>query len=296
MNGLLAEYEPVMKELIRTVVRMFYEQHHVVLTDILLDGILLSDSEFCEKMKMLNREFNRIIMRLKDDKLIKQNIKVEMLENNRQNLKTVYFFNYSEVRSIIKYKIYKMTKGLETNINESDGLFYCQECDRRFSALDAQASMDGYVFKCQYCGCELVENPVGDDKSEMNLRDLLHKLERIIELLKRADSFDIPSLDYFQVLEMKKGKEEAKKEIKEKKEEKEEEEEMVNEEPVRDDEDYESTESCKRDMKNKDDEGDEVVYVSGKRRKYSEITDADIESMNEEEYTRYFDLYTAKNG
>ena len=101
----MLEYEPIMKKLLKLVVRSFYEPNHIVIMDIILENMLLSDVDFCGRMKMLSREFNKLIIRLKDDRLIKTDIKVESKEDNRQILKNIYFINYAEARDVIKYKI-----------------------------------------------------------------------------------------------------------------------------------------------------------------------------------------------
>lgn len=87
-----AEYDPIMKKLIKIVVRTFYELSHVVICDILLENILLSDSEFCSKMKMLNREFNKLIIKLKEDRIVKSETKMETTENKKTEFEECLFF------------------------------------------------------------------------------------------------------------------------------------------------------------------------------------------------------------
>ncbi len=86
-----------------------------------------------------------LVIKLKEDKLIKSEIKVEVGEDKKQMLRTMYFFNYAEVRNVIKYKIFKMTKILESKIKIKDECFYCHRCEISFTSLESQASMDDFV-------------------------------------------------------------------------------------------------------------------------------------------------------
>ncbi|KAM0681712.1 General transcription factor IIE subunit 1 [Glugoides intestinalis] len=288
------EYEPTMKKLIKLVTRSFYEPHHVVITDILLENMLLSDAEFCAKMKMLNREFNKLIIRLKDDRLIKSDIKVETKEDNKQVLKSVYFFNYAEIRDVIKYKIFKMTTALEIKQIAEEEAFYCDLCDRYFSALDAQALVENFSFKCIFCKTELQENTHKNNEKDIELKELLSDLKNVVILLKEAERFEIPSMDYFQILELKKEKErcDSAKEMAD----------MSNKAPSGcalkiepEKQDGDSNEfSClpvlKTTLKEKSNL-DDFVTVNGKPKKFSEITEDDKDLMNEDEYTNYFEMY-----
>ncbi|KAI5168568.1 transcription initiation factor TFIIE subunit alpha [Pancytospora epiphaga] len=288
------EYEPIMKELLRVVVRMFYEPQHIVITDMLLENILLSDLEFCERMKMMGREFNKLILRLKEDHLIKYDIKVEIQENNKQFIRTIYFFNYAEARDIIKYKMFKMTKLIEEKMKITEESFFCPSCERVFSTLDAQASMEGYVFKCAFCRNELIEHTGKADEAGIGLKELMSSLERVILLLKKADQYKIPTLDYFQVLEMKKEREGQQAAAIEAKEAAEKMAESVTVIPeVKDiDDGFEEEELILLQQENSLVKGSDDVYVSvgGVKKKLLEITEEDEEAMNEDEYTEYFEL------
>lgn len=285
-----ANYIIPMKKLIKTVVRTFYEPHHVVLTDILLENILLSDSDFCLKMKMLSREFNKLIIKLRDDRIIKSEIKVEVGENNKQNLKNVYFFNFAEVRDIIKYKIFKMTKELEIKKISMDEIFYCDICDKGFSALDAQACMIDYIFKCIFCGNELKEKVIQADDSKIDLKFMLNELNEIIILLKETEKLEIPLLDYFQVLEMKRAKEDNVTETVV--EEKEKIAEIINKSPVEVSDEHETFEIVKNEAKIEKKDLDLYITVGGVKKLFCDITEEDKEQMTEEEYEKYFEIYS----
>lgn len=292
------EYEKTMKDLLKLVVRTFYEPHHVVITDILLENTLLSDAEFCVKMKMLSREFNKLIIKLKDDKLIKSDTKVENKEDNKQILKNVYFFNYVEVRDVIKYKIFKMTQALEVEKVSEDEAFYCKTCEKYFSALDAQALIENFVFKCIFCKNELQENTHKNCNTSLDLKELLINIKSIIKLLKEAEKHEIPSMDYFQILELKKSKEKDKAQPN-----------MTEQNNTQNqskslkiNDDMSETESeefniakSNPDQKDTGLEQTEMVTVNGILKPFSKVTEEDKELMNEEEYVKYFEIYSKYN-
>jgi transcription initiation factor TFIIE subunit alpha len=303
---MIAEYEPIMKKLIKTVVRTFYEPYHAIICDILLESILLTDTEFCDKMKLLSREFNKLVIKLKEERLIKTEIKMETREDNKQYLKNVYFFDFAEVKDIVKYKIFKMTKALETKKIGEEEAFLCKNCDKKFSALDAQACISNYVFKCIFCKNDLIENVRESNGEELGLKELLKSLDEIIILLKEADKFNIPTMDYFQVLEIKKEKESAGKV-----------ESLAHaENPTPDSflaensakvEDFGEVVMAKKESQFvKQDlpvikqnsliiEQDQILTVNGIQKKYSEVSETDLDLMNGDEYSLYYEIHQKYN-
>lgn len=234
-------------------------------------------------MKLLGREFNRLILRLKDDHLIKYDVKVEVQESNKQLLKTVYFFNFVETRNVIKYKIFQMAQQIEAQARMHEDTFFCTECDRGFTVLEAQARVEDFIFKCSFCGGELEERLVGGGEGGIDLKGLMGMLQPLVALLKEVDQYNIPSMDYFQVLEMKKAAvakgaaapmEKAEKAVA----------------VVEDD----GQEFCSEEAapQKAPAVAAEMVMVAGRPRPLLEITPEDLEEMTEEEYTAYFERYS----
>lgn len=284
------DYEPIMDKLIRKVVRKFYEPHHVVIADILLQNSLLYDVEICERMKMLSKEVNKLILKLKEDRIVKYETKVENREDNRQLLRTVYYINYAEVRDVIKYKIFKMTKSLEGNIRtaQTEG-YVCKDCNREYSSLDAQCLMENYVFKCEDCKGDLVENKRDRSTDCMIYSNLMSELDDIVDLLKETDKFNIPSMDYFQVLEMKRDKEKGKVARKEE----------VHTAPVSGVEEFDLSKSyidVEAETPKPSVFIEEFVTVNGVKKPFSEVTEEDKEVMNENEYEEYYAVYSRYYG
>ncbi|KAF9763273.1 Transcription initiation factor IIE subunit alpha [Nosema granulosis] len=275
------EFEPIIKKLIKTVVRKFYEPYHAIITDMILEDILLYDSDLVKKMKMHSKEVNRLLVALKEDRILKYENKVEIKEDNRQFLSTVYYINYVEVKDVVKYKIYKITKKLESKNTTADG-YVCLECEKEFTALEAQTVMSNFVFKCDECNGDLVEN-VKDLNAEGNAYSrFMSSIQDIVDLLKKLDKYNIPSMDYFQLLEYK--KERGVGQAEEKKGEK------VVEQKVETEVSFKMGVSVEDEQK-EDVEIEEYVTVGGVKKKFSEVTEEDKDKMNEEEYENYFEIF-----
>ncbi|EEQ82573.1 hypothetical protein NCER_100681 [Vairimorpha ceranae BRL01] len=286
------DYLPQMKVLIKTVVRKFYEPHHSILVDIILENILIYDTELQKLMKMHNKEINKLLVALKEDKIIKYENKVEVYEDKRQYLRVVYYINYSEVKYVIKYKIYKITKKLEEDYKNSikEG-YYCTACDKQFSSLDAQIIMTNYIFKCDDCNGELVENGTINNLENLLNAKFMNSIQDIIILLKELDQFEIPSMDFFQLNEFKK-------EMLHKVEENEQPLEEITEEQFIINNDMHNEDIIIKQSSDEDiikDTRNEMVTVKGISKMYSEITEEDKEQMDEDEYEKYFEVYSKYN-
>ncbi|ORE00453.1 T2EA [Hepatospora eriocheir] len=276
------DYYPKMKELIKMVTSTFYEPRHIVIVDILLEEMVMSESEICSKMHFLSREFNRMLQRLKDDKIIRCDSKIEIQGDGRQFIKTYYYIDFAEVRDIIKYKIYKMSKLLESQNIEGEDKFVCKGCNKIYTALDAQLCMEKTEFICYYCKEELEEYKLTEDKYNIDHKQLMDNLEPVINLLKKVSHYSIPPVNMFDLEKIKTKKQPEKIVVKETpKEEKKESEFIQNTE--------DSVESKKKENSVKN---DILLSVNGIPKFYSEITQEDHDKMTAEEYTAFYEAFT----
>lgn len=294
------DYEPVMQKLIRHTVRLFYDTPQIIFCDILLKKMLIFDSEIATILKVVPKEFNKIVFKLKEDKIIKQETKIENRENNYQEIRQAFYINYGEVKDVIKYKIYKMTKLLEMEMGKSEEIFVCTTCKKEFSILDAQSLMKDYHFQCDECKGVLEESRRVIENDPHNIYGVtMETLQSIISLLKEIDQMDVPFMDYFQVLELKKKKDsmevlkkpEEEKKVEEIKIEKEVYEEIDEKEILVNEKKKESVlESKSSELP----QNNKVVYVNKVKKLINEITEEDLERMTESEYEKYFEIYNEK--
>ncbi|KAM0675912.1 hypothetical protein GVAV_000690 [Gurleya vavrai] len=274
------EYEPLIRSLLQRTTRLFYDHHHSIIIDILLHNLILYDYELISLLKILSKEFNKLVVRLKEDKLIKIENKIENVDG-RQIIKTLYYLDFCVIKDVIKYKMHRMLQSFEIVDSE---MYFCNICKKEFTLLEVQVLMVNYKFLCDECKGELVEKSGSAKDIDLKVR-MMNCISEMLELCRRLDKFDIESMDYFQVLKLR---EERENRIEEKKEEIKEEEKF--EEIV-----YESGFAIMQDVNNNYEKSnfneDVKVFVNGKEKLFNEITEEDKEIMTAEEYEKYFEVF-----
>lgn len=290
--------------LVQRVTRMFYEPHHIVTMDIMLHHLALDEEELADKLKLLPREFNKIIVRLRDDKLLSSETTSDLKEDGKQVTKTKFFLDFQLIRDVVKYKIYTMTQRLEKRLRVSESTlgFGCPRCKTVYSILDAQSflSTEDYTFKCPECSASLVEKKEKEAEEKESISNvfslMMEEISPLINQLKEIDRLGIP--------EMLKGKiilpqgtppaqkvpgEDAEKPCKEKAEEK--------TDPAPDlliglSNPEEETYSLSREEEKQSGKAPgEIVLVNGVEKAYEDVTESDKEVMADDEYEKYFELF-----
>lgn len=277
------EYEHLVASLLRTTARLFYDPPHCVVLDLLLDKLILHDFELTHALKMLSKEFHKIVVKLKEDKLIKIENKIENVDG-RQNVKTIYYLDFCQIKDTIKYKIYKMTKLFEVQKKE---LYACKTCGKEYTLLEIQALVVGFKFVCDECCDELVEKT--EDGGNVDLhKQMMTEIQVLVDILRQLDAFDIKNMDYFQVLKLR---EEREKTVVQK----------VNvTEEKQDDIVFDSCDIAKNDSVFDDNfvtenvESSKIleyVTVAGTTILFDDVTQEDEEKMSAEEYEKYYEIY-----
>lgn len=280
----MEDSQKLMEELIQRVVRMFYEPCHVVIMDIMLKHLVLDEEDLADKMKLLPREFNRMAVKLRDDKVLSSETTNDIKADGRQETKTKFFLDFKGICDVIKYKMYTMTQRLERRMRgqESSFGFSCSLCQVRYSVLDAQSFLsDDFTFKCPECQTELKEHR--EDSAEKEtisniFSQMMEEVSPIIRQLKEIDALGIPdrpksnraqnsstaAVPYEVLQEAKETEQEKvqKEEI--------EIEEKEKEKPIED--------------------SAVLVEVEGKQKLFKDITEQDKERMSESEYEKYFEI------
>lgn len=303
MNDLCA----LMGELLQRVTRMFYEPHHIVIMDIMLHHLVLDEEDLADKMMLLPREFNKIIVRLRDDKLLSSETISDLKEDGKQVTKTKFFLDFRVIRDVVKYKIYTMTQRLERRLRLSENTlgFSCPKCQAAYSLLDAQSflSTEDYTFKCPDCSISLVEKKEKEAEEKESVSNLfslmMEEIAPLISQLKKIDQLGIP--------EMLRGKiilsqgvhsvqplmETSRRRIPEEPLETTAEEGGQREEEIvsisRPGEEIYTLDNSKESSTKK--VSGEIVSVQGEKKPYEDVTESDKERMDEEEYERYFELF-----
>ncbi|KAH9386029.1 transcription initiation factor TFIIE subunit alpha [Nematocida major] len=290
-----------MEELIKRVVRMFYEPCHAVIMDIMLAHLVLDEEDLADKMKLLPREFNRMAVRLRDDKLLSSETISDMKEDGRQETKTKFFLDFRGIRDVIKYKMYIMTQRLEKKMRNKESTLGlgCLACGVSYSMLDAQSflCMEDFTFKCPECQGELAEKKESSFEEKDAISNtfslMMEEISPVIRQLKEIDTLGIPEMMRGKIILPQRSAAPAKPytealvtEIQQEVEEKEQEAPMeieITEEQGKKEEDLQASE-------------DMMLEVEGVKKLFRDITEQDKERMSEAEYERYFELFESQQG
>ncbi|KAI5186444.1 transcription initiation factor TFIIE subunit alpha [Nematocida homosporus] len=303
----MEEVRGIVGSLVQQVTRMFYEPHHVVIMDIMLQHLVLDEEDLADKMKLLPREFSRMAVKLKDDRLLSFETISDLKEDGRQVTTTKFFLDFRLIRDIVKYKIYTMTQKLEKKMRASESAidFGCLSCGTSYSVLDAQSylSVDDYTFRCPECQAELHEKKernVDEKESASTVFSLMmEEIAPIIQQLKEIDRLGIPEMLRGKIILSQASAEVPKLTSKFADEEEEEGEEEEGLEDLPDSLGSGKSKSPeiligmeeKEVDKKEASEIEEMITVNGVPTKFKDVTESDKELMNEEEYEKYFELY-----
>lgn len=274
------ELRELFTKLIKHTTRLFYTPQHCVVMDILLSKLLLKDHEFLERLHILPKEFNKIVVKLKEDKLLKVENRIENVDG-RQFIKTIFYLDFCMIKDVIKYKLYKMT---QINKAVSIEMYICKSCEREYSILEAQTCIQNFKFVCVDCHSLLEEKKCVEFDHIMHNKMMTH-INEISKILQAIDKYEIQNIDYFQALKMR---EEREKEVvvEDKKE--------VVIENVCDTFDDEDVSIPVPINKNKP-RIEEKVMVNGVEKWIDDVDEHDKVIMTEDEYETYYEIYSKYN-
>lgn len=302
-----------MEHLVQRVTRMFYEPHHVVIMDIMLHHLVLDEEDLADKMKLLPREFNRMAIKLRDDRLLSSETISGLKEDGRQETVTRFFLDFRTIRDVVKYKIYTMTQRLEKKLRgqESTLGFGCEHCNVVYSVLDAQSflSTKDFTFRCPECQQVLVEKKEKEvdkaDEVSILFTQMMETIAPIIAQLKELDTLGISEMLRGKIIFAQSGNDKPKEaatslpapET-----------ELEDETPTDADIDNEGELSlAKTDgvLIGLEEEPagpglhqaiEEILTVGGEPKKFKDITESDKEKMDDDEYEKYFEVFEKYHG
>lgn len=275
------------KLLLKKTINKFYSTECNVIFNILLHNHVLSEQEYCKRLGILSREFNKLIAPLKKDRLIKNESKIENIDG-RQQIKQIFYIDPFECYNIIRYKIKVIGKKLnqKTNQTSKEQTYKCESCSIEYTEVEALSMMRDFVFVCK-CSAELIETEVNEQSHEL-YKKMIDCCEDILNLLKKIDSDKIQKVDYFVAYSNKKKyKIDDEKEVILENAESSSKEEKMAETFYFEEKEPKILEEEKVEKK---EEKDVYIFVNKVKKLLSEIKEEDTEEMTESEYNIYFEL------
>ena len=191
-------------ELAKVTVRLFYEDRYAIVMDLFTRELVFRDDVLAFRLKMNAKELNKILAKLKEDRLLRVEVRFEKaisFDSGKPLTKSFYYLDYKQLVDVVKYKMYKMRKSFEDSMkNEGNQVGYsCPKCTKVYSPLEVQSMLNPatFLFNCDLCGSELVEwqnTRIKDGPQEAHTR-LMEQCLNLITLLKRTESLSIPQFN-----------------------------------------------------------------------------------------------------
>ncbi|KAF9301546.1 hypothetical protein BGZ74_006588 [Mortierella antarctica] len=193
-----AEDQLVLDQLVYRVCRAFYEPRYIVVMDVINKMKQIKDEELALTLKLTKREIHKICGKLKEDRLIKDITKHEARKPDQRPIpNTYYYLDYKIFVDVVKYKIHKMGKKLDANMQqaevESTG-HRCPACGQCFTMVDIMndLNMETGKFRCPYDSTDLEdEDPKDEDQGQEQKTKLRENTKPIVDLLKLTDNIVI---------------------------------------------------------------------------------------------------------
>ncbi|KAG0285046.1 hypothetical protein BGZ96_010654 [Linnemannia gamsii] len=193
-----AEDQQVLDQLVYRVCRAFYEPRYIVVMDVINKLKQVKDEELAASVRLNRREIHKICGKLKEDRLIKDLTKLEARKPDQRPIpNTYYYLDYKIFVDVVKYKIHRMGKELDSVMSkqevESAG-YRCPACHNAFAMVDIVNTFDAETgkFNCPNDGYALDDEAVEDDDQGQEMKTKLREYIRpIVDLLKQTDSMVI---------------------------------------------------------------------------------------------------------
>lgn len=211
MNGtleepdLLTEVPAVLKKLCKVVGHGFYESEQASVIHMLTNSKYpcVKEDDLIECLRFDRKQLRQAMVRLKNDKLVKQRTHKEKQAETGNTLSFNYFFiNYKLFVNVVKYKLDHIRKKIESDERQAKNRpsFVCVECSSKYSDLEVDRLMDidTGLLKCTTCAGK-VEEDLTDIQHESNCRTCLalfnEQMEPIFKLLRECESINLaPSI------------------------------------------------------------------------------------------------------
>ena len=196
---LLTEVPDMLKHLVLTVVRSFYETEHTVVVNLLVKHTCVKEDDLSDLLKFDKKQLRNILARLKNDKLVKQRVyKTKQADTGATITFNYFFIDYKLFVNVVKYKLHHIRNKIEHDEREATNRpsFVCTQCDKRYSDLEIDRLFDpsSGSLSCEFCSGSIKED-TADIEQKQNSRSLLaqfnEQMERIFVLLRGCEDIKL---------------------------------------------------------------------------------------------------------
>ncbi|KAF2351533.1 Transcription factor TFIIE alpha subunit C-terminal [Trinorchestia longiramus] len=198
MEGeVLTEVPTCLQKLVQMVVRGFYTVEDMLIIDMLVRNLCLSEDSICDLLKFDRKMLRQRINTLKTDKLLQTKMKMITVEDGKSQREQYYFINYKSFVNVVKYKLDHIRKKLEMEERDqtSRASFVCSNCQRTYTDLEADQLLDPMtgMLVCIICKTEVQEDMSAAPRSDSRLllTRFNEQLEPLFTLLKEVENIKL---------------------------------------------------------------------------------------------------------
>ncbi|KAJ3285187.1 hypothetical protein HK104_009605 [Borealophlyctis nickersoniae] len=181
----------ILRKLVGLVARAYYEGREIIVLDILLTVNSMKDEDLAKKLKVQVKEVNRICGKLKMDGIIKVDNK--WLDPNKEHRerrrisKSHYYIDYKHFVNVVKYKIYKIGKMIQQEVETFVGWM-------KANGHPSKAAPPARIPICDACMTEIEPDQNGSDATGTSEKytKFMEESQAILKLLKLTDKMVIP--------------------------------------------------------------------------------------------------------
>ncbi|KAL9097434.1 MAG: hypothetical protein Q9165_000330 [Trypethelium subeluteriae] len=171
------------KTLIRSVARAFYDIEHILVIDAIMVHSALNGNDLASCLNMQEKPMRKYAGKLRADGLLHVQTQQVKNETNRVSSRDVFYINFHLAIDAIKYRLYRMTKHIESL--SAPGSTERKElvCGRCQSILQFRANDEA-----ETGGAAVAENAT--------IQRLNQQLSPLLNLMQRLDSSTVPENDW----------------------------------------------------------------------------------------------------
>lgn len=182
-EGVLTVVPDKLKRLAKYVMHGFYTVEHALVVDLLVRNTIMKEDDIADLLKFDKKQLRTLLIKIKNDKLLKQVMRVETQADGRTNRHYYYYINYKTFVNVVRFKLDRMRQKVENRERDSTckALFKCTQCTRTYNEFDAGSLYDLVTMemKCTFCGALVQE-----DESAVPKRDAVTQMVKFNEQMK----------------------------------------------------------------------------------------------------------------
>ncbi|KAI9691465.1 MAG: hypothetical protein M1822_007536 [Bathelium mastoideum] len=195
------------KTLIRSVARAFYDIEHVLVIDALMVHSALNGNDLASCLNMQEKPMRKYAGKLRADGLLHVHTQQVKNETNRVSSRDVFYINFHLAIDAIKYRLYRMTKHIES-LSAPGGAerkeLVCSRCGNDWTVMEVIDNLDMNGNYCCHRCQSILQFRTNDDAEtggpavaeNATIQRLNQQLSPLLNLMQRLDSSTVPENDW----------------------------------------------------------------------------------------------------